>query len=161
MQPPESASVPFHRIRRRRALTLGAGATGAAIAAACGGRPSTHTAGSATATQSGQPRAGGTFNLFEQNDFFDFDPTIQGSSSPNWDATMLAYDTLLDFDRSPSAAFTDIVLKPRLIQKWETPDAQTYTLHLQPGVQFADLPPVNGRAFGAADVKWTLEDRKS
>jgi peptide/nickel transport system substrate-binding protein len=145
------------RLGRRSALG-GLGAAGvAAIAAACGGRASPRSAGPAARAQAGTPRAGGTFNLFELNDFFDFDPTIQGSSSPNWDATMLAYDTLLDFDRSANVAFTDIVLRPRLAQKWETPDAQTYTLHLQPGVQFANQQPVNGRPLSAGDVKWTLE----
>ncbi len=153
----DSSEFWSRRVGRRRALAFGAATAGAtAMTAACG-RGSSHSAGPAGGTQGAHPRPGGTFNLFELNDFFDFDPTIQGSSSPNWDATMLAYDTLLDFDRSSSVAFTDIVLKPRLVQKWETPDAQTYTLHLQPGVQFANLPPVNGRPMTAADVKWTLE----
>lgn len=146
---------PRGRLGRRQALGL-AGSGIAAVAAACRGKNAATPSGSAGAAKTGRPRSGGTLNLVELNDFFDFDPTIQGSAIPNWDATMLAYDTLLDFDRG-AIGFADIMVKPRLAQRWETPDAQTYTLHLQHGVRFADQAPVSGRAFGAADVKWTLE----
>ena len=36
-------------------------------------------------------------------------------------------------------------------------DAKTYTFHLRKGVQFANLPPVSGRALTAADVVWSFD----
>ena len=151
-----------HRLRarlgRRRALGLAlAGSSSVALSAACGARKPASSTSSPGAANAEKPHSGGTFNLAEFNDFFDFDPTVQGSSLSNWDATMQGYDTLLDFDRDSKLGYADIVVKPRLVQRWETPDAQTYTLHLQPGVHFADAAPVNGRALSSADVKWTLE----
>lgn len=149
---------PAARFGRRRAFGLAlAGLGAAAFSAACGGRKAGTVAGSPGAAGAAKPRPGGTLNLAELNDFFDFDPTVQGSSAPNWDATMLGYDTLLDFDRSSKLGFADLVVKPRLVQRWETPDAQTYTLHLRQGVRFANAAPVGGRALSSADVRWTLE----
>lgn len=147
------------RFSRRTGMQAAlAGSATAALAAACGrssgGKPQ---GTAATSGAAGQPRSGGTYNIVETNDFFDFDPTYQGSSLPNGDATMLAYDTLLDFDRSPKLDWAAVVVKPRLATKWETPDAQTYTFHLQPNLKFQNIAPVNGRPFTSADVKWTLE----
>jgi peptide/nickel transport system substrate-binding protein len=145
------------RFSRRRGLRLAlAGAGTAALTAACGKSTATKQT-STTAGGASQPRAGGTYNLIETNDFFDFDPTYQGSDTPNGEATMQVYDTLLDFDRSPNIDWAAVNVKPRLAAKWETPDAQTYTFTLQPNVKFQNAPPVNGRAFTSADVKWTLE----
>jgi peptide/nickel transport system substrate-binding protein len=149
---------PQGRISRRRALGLAlAGSGAAAFSAACKPRRATSTTGQGSAAKGAQPRPGGGLNLVEFNDFFDFDPTFQGSSAPNWDATMLGYDTLLDFDRAANLNFADITVKPRLIERWETPDAKIFTLHVRPDVHFADAAPVNGRALTSADVKWTLE----
>jgi len=146
------------RFSRRSGLRVAlAGAGTAALAAACGKSSGGKQTGAPSGAAAGQPKAGGTAAIVETNDFFDFDPTYQGSSLPNGDATMLAYDTLLDFDRSPSLDWAAVVVKPRLAAKWETPDAQTYTFHLQPNVKVANTAPVNGRAFTSADVKWTLE----
>jgi peptide/nickel transport system substrate-binding protein len=145
------------RFSRRRGVSAAlAGAGVAALTAACGKSTGTRPASPAS-SGAGQPKPGGTANIVETNDFFDYDPTYQGSSLPNGDATMLAHDTLLDFDRSASLDWAAVVVKPRLAAKWETPDAQTYTFHLQPGVKFQDVAPVNGRAFTSADVKWTLD----
>jgi peptide/nickel transport system substrate-binding protein len=128
----------------------------AALVAACGKSSGAKQTGTSSGT-TGQPTTGGTYNLVETNDFFDFDPTYQGSSTPNGEATLQVYDTLLDFDRSPNLDFAAVSVKPRLATKWETPDAQTYTFHLQPNVKFTNTPPANGRPFTSADVKWTLE----
>jgi peptide/nickel transport system substrate-binding protein len=149
---------PQGRLSRRRTLGLAmAGSSIAALSAACKPRQGSPASGSGSSNNAAQPRPGGTLNLVEFNDFFDFDPTFQGSSAPNWDATMLGYDTLLDFDRAGNLNFADITVKPRLIERWETPDATIFTLHLRQDVHLADAAPVNGRALTSADVKWTLE----
>lgn len=146
------------RFGRRSGLRVAlAGAGTAALAAACGRKsPAAQQTGAASGA-AGQPRTGGTLNLTETNDFFDFDPTYQGSSVPNGEATLLVYDTLLDADRSSSLDWAEVVVKPRLATRWETPDAQTYTFRLQPNVTFQNVAPVSGRPFTSADVKWTLE----
>ncbi len=146
------------RLSRRRGLGLAlAGAGTAVLAAACGKSAGTQQTSRSAPSAASQPKAGGAYNVPETNDFFDFDPSYQGSDTPNGEATMQVYDTLLDYDRSPDIDWAAVNVKPRLAAKWETPDAQTYTFHLQPGVKFQNLPPVNGRAFTSADVKWTLE----
>jgi peptide/nickel transport system substrate-binding protein len=49
-------------------------------------------------------------------------------------------------------------LVPDLAERWEvSPDRLVYTFHLRRGVHWQKLPPVNGREFVAADVKYTLE----
>jgi peptide/nickel transport system substrate-binding protein len=146
------------RFSRRSGIRAAlAGTSVAALAVACGRSGSSTSTSTTSGASGGQPKNGGTANIIETNDFFDFDPTYQGSSLPNGDATMISYDTLLDFDRDPGLDWAVVSFKPRLASKWETPDAQTYTFHLQPNIKFQNLAPVNGRSFTSADVKWTLD----
>ena len=44
-----------------------------------------------------------------------------------------------------------------LAQTHETPDGQTYTFKLTPGVKFQDVPPVSGRPLTAQIVKYSYE----
>lgn len=48
-------------------------------------------------------------------------------------------------------------LEADIAQKWETPDAQTYTFNLRNDVKWQDTPITNGRQFTSADVKWHIE----
>jgi peptide/nickel transport system substrate-binding protein len=48
-------------------------------------------------------------------------------------------------------------MEPEVADKWEQPDPQTYTFHMRPGVKFANLPPVNGRALTSSDLKFSYE----
>jgi peptide/nickel transport system substrate-binding protein len=43
-------------------------------------------------------------------------------------------------------------VQPGLVERWETPDPQTYIFHLHPGVKFHD-----GRPLTSRDVKWTFD----
>jgi peptide/nickel transport system substrate-binding protein len=52
-----------------------------------------------------------------------------------------------DFTRVP-----DLALKADVSQ-----DGRTYTIQLRPGVRWQNKPPVNGREFVAADVKYSFE----
>jgi len=123
--------------------------------AACGGRGGSKPAGQAAQAQ---PKPGGTLNLRIFTDFFDFDMSLAGKSTPNPNSASLAYDTLLGFQQGPGLAYDQMVLTPRLAERWEvSPDATTFTFHLRKGVKFANLPPVNGREFTSDDVKWNLE----
>lgn len=137
----------------RRRLLAAAGAAGAATLAACGSRPGS--SGKAASTQASQPKAGGkfTFPLTE-------DPaSLDGANRFETTGNFLGWtsDRLLQFAAGPKVNYSDTILQPSLSDKYETPDAQTYTFHLHPGVTFANLPPVNGRALTADDVKYTFE----
>lgn len=146
------------RLSRRSALggLALAGAGVAAFAAACkgpkaGGRPS----GSTSTNQPGKPTYGGQLNLGAKQDPNNFDPAPETKATALY--LGLTNDGLLGFKTGPDVPYDDVSVVPRLAERWETPDAQTYTFHLQNGVKFADLPPVNGRALSAADVKWSYE----
>ena len=151
---------PGTRLSRRSALrglgTVLAGAGAGAIAAACGGP---HRTGSrpapAASGQAGKPRYGGQFNTAQKYDPSTFDPATKQSDARQ--VANLTSNGLLTYKVAPDVKYGDYVVAPSLAERWETPDAQTYTFHLRPAVKFADLPPVNGRAFSAADAKWTLE----
>jgi peptide/nickel transport system substrate-binding protein len=145
---------PIPRRRFIQATAAGA-ALGGLELAGCGTRAARPSSGSVA---SGPPKSGGTLNLRIFTDFFDFDMSYSGKSTPNANAASLAYDTLLGFQQGPGQAYDHMQLIPRLAEKWEvSPDATTFTFHLRKGAKFADLPPVNGREFTAADVKWNLE----
>jgi peptide/nickel transport system substrate-binding protein len=148
---------PGHgRISRRHFTALAVGGATSALLAACGGR----NGGPASPQASGQqakPRAGGSINLQLIADFFDFDSSQGGKTVPNPNATTLAYDTLLGFQQGPNVDYEKTLLIPGLATKWETPDAATFTFHLQPGVKFSTNAPLNGRPLTAADVKWSFE----
>jgi len=148
-------SLPrFSRRRLIQRAAAGAAATGGAVALACGtqgSRPPAAPAGE-------QPKSGGTLNLRIFTDFFDFDMSYAGKSTPNANAATLAYESLLGFRQGPGVAYGDTQLTPKLAERWEvSPDATTFTFHLRKGVKFANLPPVNGRELTADDVKWNLE----
>ena len=53
---------------------------------------------------------------------------------------------------------TDLTLKGDLAESWQsTPDFRTWTFKLRPGVKWQNVPPLNGREFVAADVKYCFE----
>ena len=66
---------------------------------------------------------------------------------------------------TPIEAGTDpsiSVYVPGLAESWEiSNDWLKYTFHLQKGVKWHNLPPVNGREFDAEDVKFTWDLFKS
>ena len=137
----------------RRHLLGGAAAGAGLVALSCrgGGR-----GGSAPKTASTKPRAGGRVTLGLTDDPRDFDPTYFGTS-PTACSLAYAYEPLLRFKRGPGVKYGDLVVAPELAEKWESPDAQTYTFHLRQGVRFANLPPVNGRELTSADAQWSYE----
>jgi peptide/nickel transport system substrate-binding protein len=53
---------------------------------------------------------------------------------------------------------SDLTLKGDLAESWQsTPDYRVWTFKLRPGVKWHNVPPVNGREFVAADVKYCFE----
>ncbi len=115
-------------------------------------------AGGAQAPAVNQPKSGGVFSKAIATDLFDFDPTYGGQSTPNPNATTQAYDRLVDFKAGPDVKYGEYILVPSLAEKWTIgPDGKSFTFNLRKGVKFANLPPVNGREFTSADVKWSME----
>jgi peptide/nickel transport system substrate-binding protein len=52
----------------------------------------------------------------------------------------------------------DLSLKCDLAESWQsTPDARVWTFKLRQGVKWHNVPPLNGREFVAADVKYCFE----
>jgi len=137
------------RLRRRR-LIAAAGAVAALASAACRPLKPAH-----QAPAQGTIKSGGKFTQAAKADPPGFDPSTRFVTT----ASVLGYplDRLLGRKTGPDVKYDDFVIEPRLADKWETPDAQTYTFHLHPGVRFANLAPVNGREMTPADIKWTLE----
>ena len=144
------------RLSRRRIVGIAAtGAAALATLSACGSGHRQATPAPATNGQAGKPKSGGQLNVTLKSDPFDLDPSHKATA--NHVPIIKAYSSLLAFKTGPGVKFDQLVLEPALAERWEAPDAQTYTFHLRPGVKFANLPPVNGRPLTPADVKWSLE----
>jgi peptide/nickel transport system substrate-binding protein len=156
----DDGSIARRRLARRRLLQT-ASLAGLGIAAAgllgCGPRSRTGSSAGTAGTGTGQPKQGGKVALNVGTDPFDWDLSYVGKSIPNGNGQALAYESLLGFKYGANVKYGDLQVVPELAQKWEDPDAQTFTFHLRPGVKFANLPPVNGRELTSADVKWTYE----
>ncbi len=100
-----------------------------------------------------KPAYGGQLTLRVRTDPSSWDPSFEGRQDVH-----LAYDSLLGFENGPNIAYTEMVLRPELAERWEvSPDARSFTFHLRRGARFANLPPVNGREVTANDVKWSIE----
>jgi peptide/nickel transport system substrate-binding protein len=121
------------------------------LSACAVGRQGKNTSGSGAT----QPKSGGQLNVPTTLDPFDFDPTSRPSENRN--PIGIGYDSLLTVKSGPDTKYDDLIIGPNLVDRWETPDAQTFTFHLRPGIRFANVPPVNGRAVDSADAKWTIE----
>ncbi len=103
------------------------------------------------------PKLGGILKT-AGDDLTDFDLVYQGKTIENARDHGLVFDTLLRFKRGPEVEYISQILQPSLAEKWEvSADAKTFTYQLRRGVKFTNTPPVNGRDFTAADVKWSME----
>ncbi|HTE84875.1 MAG TPA: ABC transporter substrate-binding protein [Dehalococcoidia bacterium] len=151
--PAGAGSKPARTVTRRQAVRATAAGAATLLIACSRGKSGGQSRGAAG--QSAQPKPGGQLNIPTSLDPFDFDPTSRPSENRN--PIGMAYDSLLSVKFGPDVKYTDLVIAPNLAGSWETPDAQTFTFHLRPGIQFANLPPVNGRKVDSADAKWSIE----
>jgi peptide/nickel transport system substrate-binding protein len=145
------------QITRRRLLQSGsvAGAGLAALTLACGKSGGSQSKSGQTANKASQPKSGGQFNAAVNVDPYNYDPT--GAPLQNGPWIELANQALLSIKHGDGVGYTDLTVQPGLAAKWETPDAQTFTFHLQPNVKWQSLAPVNGRALTSDDVKFSME----
>jgi peptide/nickel transport system substrate-binding protein len=83
----------------------------------------------------------------------------RGYSCTIFDTSSLVYNKAIKADLGATADPFKLVLKPDLAEKWEqtAPDATEFTFTFRKNVKWQNRPPVNGRAFGAEDVKLVWE----
>jgi peptide/nickel transport system substrate-binding protein len=159
-----AAAWPRRQLTRRsftRAAFIGAGGA-AAFAVACGSSGNKPKAsGSATGaavvpTAAGTPKSGGHLNLMLAADPPHLDE-LQITSFTTSTVWGLVYNGLLQFKLGPGIDASVFDVEPDIAKSFENPDPLTYTFHLNSGVTFQDLPPVNGRAVTSADIKYSLQ----
>jgi ABC-type transport system substrate-binding protein len=142
-------------LTRRHLAAATAGAAASLLLAGCGHR--TSPGGTPPGGASGStPRPGGRVTLGVTSDPVNWDVSYN-STVPGRYGLAVAYESLLGFKRGADVPYGRTILVPELADKWEAPDAQTYTFHLRGGVRFANLAPVNGRRLTSADVAWSYE----
>jgi peptide/nickel transport system substrate-binding protein len=83
----------------------------------------------------------------------------RGYSCTIWDTMSLTNNKAIRAKLGPLADPFKLELEPELAEKWEmtSPDATEFTFTFRKNVKWHDVPPVNGRAFTAEDVKLVWE----
>jgi peptide/nickel transport system substrate-binding protein len=110
------------------------------------------------ATGDEKPQPGGRLVRWVTADPTGGDPSIQNVSSVSDRWILHSYERLLGFKTDEKLAYADMILQPELAESWTvSPDAKTFTFKLRQGVKWQNLPPVNGREFTSADVKFSYE----
>jgi peptide/nickel transport system substrate-binding protein len=146
------------RLSRRRLLAAGAGGA-ATLAAACGNKggaaPSKNQPSQASGPI-GAPQPGGTLTTSNRDNSpnLDVDRTTSGYTKAPVGAIqsrLLRYQTGADFHVSENRK-----VEGDLAVSWESPDAVTWTVKLRPDAKFHNVPPVNGHAVEAEDIKATV-----
>ncbi len=102
----------------------------------------------------GQPKRGGAWRWDNQTVHLDV-------SAPDgrWWYHGSAYEYLV---KPRTCYYNDMAIVPDLARSWQvSADGLTWTLTLRDNVKWHNLPPVNGRAFTASDVAWTIEHHKA
>ncbi|MGE0134752.1 MAG: ABC transporter substrate-binding protein [Dehalococcoidia bacterium] len=103
-----------------------------------------------------EPKAGGVLRVAATWDVGPMDPTVSAAGGtvtvPN-----VVYNRLIGIKRGPTADPFKMELQPELAQSWErSPDGLTYTFKMRNDIKWQNLPPLNGRAFVAADAAFAL-----
>ncbi|HTE84134.1 MAG TPA: ABC transporter substrate-binding protein, partial [Dehalococcoidia bacterium] len=151
-----SGKSTSRRLTRRHLLATSSLAAAGLAVAACGRTAGNTPKQAASSAGKGAPKPGGQIRLRLTEDPIDWDVSLLGKGGA--DGIFFAYDNLVGFKAGSDVGYTDAVLAPELAESWEIQDeGRTFIFHLRKGVKFANLPPVNGREFTAADVKWSYE----
>jgi peptide/nickel transport system substrate-binding protein len=101
------------------------------------------------------PKNGGTLR-FDSDLPTSWDLTDAGASQiASW---AMFHNKLVDFEIGDLSANTNIqTLTGDLADMPQQPDNQTYIFKLRPNIKWQNLPPVNGRALVADDIKYCIE----
>jgi len=96
------------------------------------------------AARGADPKRGGTFKALQIEPAVGFNPVLEGNNFP--EVMRMVYNGLTDY--GPSGEFV-----PGVARSWTvSPEADTFTFQLQPGVMFHD-----GKELTSDDVKFTFE----
>jgi ABC-type transport system substrate-binding protein len=145
---------------RRKFLTAAVAGAGMLGFAACSSRRGSSTTTSSPTAQSAQagetPRPGGIFTTSNRDNSpsLDVHRTTSGYTKAPSSAILsrlLRYQTGSDFH-----AGENHLTEPDLALSAESPNALTWTVKLRPDAKFHNLPPVNGHAVEAEDIKATI-----
>ena len=163
------------RVSRRAAVRGGVvgGAGLAAFALSCGGSdgdskqtrdalPADPGGSGAAQTRAapGQPKRGGTMVAAMPKEPTNYDPHLQVDSS-KVGFLNLTSNGLVRFKTDGVTNPQSNVVEPDLLAAMpERPDRTTLVLKVRQGVKWHNLPPVNGRAFDAEDIKYNIERMK-
>jgi peptide/nickel transport system substrate-binding protein len=155
------------QLRRSSRRQIVAGAAGVGLTgllmAACGGQKKTTAGGTSSSSVSTQttPKLGGTYNTYVAAEPVNMDPQIVTYPSGEAIASgfmsrLFRYKTGTRSGPNPNI-IDDIESEPDLAISAESPDAITWTIKLRPDAKFQDIPPVNGHAVEAEDIKATFQ----
>jgi peptide/nickel transport system substrate-binding protein len=142
------------RTSRRRLLTVAvSGAAGVAASglAGCSVRHSSTPTATTPAGAQDAPRPGGTLSVYVPFNA-PLDPQKTSASPQIVVAGVYSRPFRFKTGLDPKV-FPDHNIEPDLALSAESPDAITWTLKLRPDAKFANIPPVNGHAVEAEDVK--------
>jgi len=136
------------------------GALAAASLAACkvgsGGTAGTSSTASGPQASAAAPKPGGVFNTAIDKGPEGWDPHRSVAAQT---ANFVSYVTGRMFrfrtGRDPRAK-DDLDVESDLALSAESPDGQTWTFKLRPNAKFHNIPPVNGHAVEAEDIKSTF-----
>jgi peptide/nickel transport system substrate-binding protein len=148
------------RLSRRRLLATGAAGSGALAlslgAAGCAGRPASQSSQpSGTPGAQTQPNTGGTLNLATNSDgVLDAQKTSSGPGGPVSGVQSRLFRFITG--ATPTVG-QNHDLENDLGVSAESPDAVTWTIKLRPDAKFQNIPPVNGHAVEAEDIKSTFQ----
>ena len=140
-----------------RGVTLGgAGVAGVALLGCARNGASKASPSNPSQGSAGAPQSGGTLNISVNQNPPTLDPqrstvTATGSLASAVMSHLFRFKLGLD----PRTSF-DHDIENDLTVSWEAPDATTWTIKLRPDARFHSIPPVNGHAVEAEDIKATF-----
>ncbi len=155
---------PLTRLNRRTFLTR-AGWTGLGATALVTGAGRTRASAQAGAkhpdwipASTKPPKRGGTLTRASAWDPPVIDPRLTQSVGLHQFAALTGSRLVRYAFPDEATGPTDLTLKGDLAESWSSsPDARVWTFKLRQGVKWHNMPPLNGREFAAADVKYCFE----
>ncbi len=155
---------PLTRLNRRTFLTR-AGWTGLGATALVTGAGRTRASAQAGAkhpdwipASTKPPKRGGTLTRASAWDPPVIDPRLTQSVGLYQFAALTGSRLVRYAFPDEATGPTDLTLKGDLAESWSSsPDARVWTFKLRQGVKWHNMPPLNGREFVAADVKYCFE----
>jgi ABC-type transport system substrate-binding protein len=153
--------VPRPRASRRDFLKHAGWGGAAAAAVVAAGRGRAHAAASYPdwiPPSPKPPKRGGSLARATAWDPPVLDPRLTNSVGL-FQIASLVHNRLVRYPFADEASgTTDLTLKSDLAESWQgSPDFRVWTFKLRQGVKWQNVPPLNGREFVAADVKYCYE----